>query len=265
MSRPKSGWVAEHADIIRKMYVEEDKSMQEIADVLKTNVQRVFRALKSLQIERRSRSEAQKNALKTGRTTHPTAGKPLSEENKKNLSEALAKAWANLSPEEYQKRQETSRKQYAKMSDKKKNNLRHAAAVGVLKAAKEGSKLEHFLVDGLTELGYNIVFHKKGAIINDKLEIDILIPSLKIAVEVDGIYHSENVFGDLAKVKNKDSEKNGLLLNNGYVMIRLSNTSKSDSQYYFNKKLNQLVTAIKAIEQEFPPADRRLIYLGEEN
>ena len=149
------------------------------------------------------------------------------------------------------------------MSDKKRQNLQHAAAVGVRKAAENGSKLERFLVDRLTALNYNVVTHKKGLIINENLEIDILLPSLRIAVEVDGVFHSENVFGDLGKVINKDNEKNGLLLAAGYVMIRLANTSKSDSQYYHNRKLEQLLTAIRKIEQEFPPQDRRLIYLGE--
>lgn len=263
MSRPKSGFLAEHGDRIRIMYVEENKSMQEIADELKTNVQRIYRSLASLRIKTRSKSEAQKNALSQKRATHPTLGKKLSDEQKQNLSKSIAEAWANLSEEEYQKRVQQSKDQYAKMSKTKKDKLQKAATKGILKAAKEGSKLERFLLDKLTESGYNVVFHKKGYIINDKLEIDLLLPAQKIAIEVDGVYHSEDIFGDLAKVINKDNEKNGLLLNEGYVVIRLSNTTGSDSAHYFRRKFEQLLEVIKKIEDVFPPQDKRLIKLEE--
>ncbi len=261
MARPKSGWVAQNAEIITRLYLDENKSLQEIADQLQTNVQRVFRALKALSIKTRSKSEAQKNAIKTGRSTHPSAGKPLSDKNKKALSESIAKAWQNMSPEERTRRSEMAKKQYSEMSDRQREVLRYNAALAIREAGKNGSKLERFLLDALTGEGYNVVFHKKGAIINAELEIDILLPAKKIAIEVDGIFHTENVFGELGKVTSRDNQKNGLLLAAGYVVIRLENTKKTCSMHYQNKKLTQLLEAIKKIENEFPPKDQRLIFL----
>ena len=269
MPRPKSGFVAEHGETIRNLYVNEDYSMKQIVEYfsergVQVNTQRIWRALKELRVERRSASESQKNALATGRATHPTAGKPLSESNRQNLSKSIGKRWSEVSDEERARRAAKARENYANMSDRKKKQLHHKAAVAVRKAAEQGSKLELFLVDKLEQSGYNVVFHKKGYIINDNLEIDILLPANKIAIEVDGVYHTEDVFGDLPKVINKDHEKNGLLLNMGYIVIRLSNTAKTCSLYYMEKKWSQLNTVLEKIKNEFPPADQRLIYLLEE-
>ena len=57
------------------------------------------------------------------------------------------------------------------MSDEDKANLRELAALAVRKASKEGSKIEKFIRNGLTEAGYEVIFHKKGLIANDRLEV----------------------------------------------------------------------------------------------
>lgn len=268
MPRPKSNFVSLYGELIRKMYVNENKSIPEINEhILSLNIpcntQKIWRALKEMRVERRTPEEAQKLALSNGRAKHPTEGKPLSEENKKHLSESLGKKWAEITDEERTRRAERSRAQYNGLSDRKRKNLHHKAAQAIRQAGIEGSKLERYLVDELSKLNYKVVFHKKGAILNEDLEIDILLPAQKIAIEVDGIYHVEDVFGDLGKVSNRDSQKNGLLLAAGYVIIRLSNTAKTCSQYYMSRKLAQLLEVIQQIEKEFPPLDGRLIYISE--
>ncbi len=250
------------------MYVIEEKSIPEINEYflsigVSSNTQKIWRTLKTLRVERRTPSESQKLALSNSRATHPTKGKPLSEANKKNLSEALGKRWASISDEERTRRAEKSKEHYNSLSDRKRKTLHHKAAQAIRKAGVDGSKLELYITEKLTELDYKVVFHKKGAILNENLEIDILLPAQKIAIEVDGIYHVEDVFGDLGKVSHRDSEKNGLLLAAGYVVIRLANTAKTCSQYYMSRKLEQLLAVIRKIEVEFPPLDSRLIYLAE--
>ncbi len=70
------------------------------------------------------------------------------------------------------------------------------------------SKLEKYLQLKLKELYPNLEF-----LFNDKLtinsELDIYIPSLKLAFELNGIFHYEPIFGDekLQQTKNNDNRK----------------------------------------------------------
>lgn len=70
------------------------------------------------------------------------------------------------------------------------------------------SKLEVYLEQQLISLYPNIDFHfnKKDAI---NSELDIYIPSLKLAFELNGIFHYEPIFGSdkLNQVKNNDHRK----------------------------------------------------------
>jgi very-short-patch-repair endonuclease len=258
-------YAALHGETIKKEYEVEKKSIGLIAKEYGTYSQKIFRVLKKMGTNFRTKSEAQKVALEVGRSDHPTEGKRMSPEQKRNLGVAISASYENSSQEDKDRRSNVARKRYAEKTPEQRESLRRKANVGILESAQRGSKLERFLLDKLTQLGYNIVFHKKGFILNEHLEIDLLIPSMKVAIEVDGIFHTEDVWqnGSLEKVKNKDSEKNALLLMNGYVMIRLSNTAKSCSQYYMRERLDTLYKCLEEIKLNFPPIEKRLIYLGE--
>ena len=70
------------------------------------------------------------------------------------------------------------------------------------------SKLEIFLQDKLIGLYPNIEFHfNKKDTINS--ELDIYVPSLKLAFELNGIFHYEPIFGDrkLSQIQNNDDRK----------------------------------------------------------
>lgn len=70
------------------------------------------------------------------------------------------------------------------------------------------SKLEIWLEKQLTKLYPNLEIHynRKDTISS---ELDIYIPSLKLAFELNGIFHYEPVFGEgqLSKVQNNDNRK----------------------------------------------------------
>lgn len=70
------------------------------------------------------------------------------------------------------------------------------------------SKLEVYLQEELSVLYPNLEFHfnRKDAILS---ELDIYIPSLKLAFELNGIFHYEPIFGEkkLNQVKNNDRRK----------------------------------------------------------
>lgn len=70
------------------------------------------------------------------------------------------------------------------------------------------SKLEEWIQNQLTSLYPNLpILYNDKTTINS--ELDIYIPSLKLAVELNGIFHYEPIFGQdkLNKIQNNDSRK----------------------------------------------------------
>ena len=162
------------------------KSTYEIAKDLGTYPNKIRRILIKHGEEVRDKSKAQKVALETGRHKHPTKGKKRTDEEKIKISDGMALHWENMDEDEKDRRATQAKKQWEEMTDVERENLRHAAAQAVRLASREGSKSEKFLREGLTEAGYDVIFHKKGLIANDKLEVDIFLPELRTAIEIDG-------------------------------------------------------------------------------
>lgn len=88
------------------------------------------------------------------------------------------------------------------------------------------SKLEKWMETNLMELypTLDINFNKTDAI---NSELDIYIPSLKLAFELNGIFHYEPIYGKdkLEKIKNNDTRKFQACLENG-IELCIIDTSK---------------------------------------
>lgn len=210
------------------------KSMTQLAKELNTNAMKISRALKSLGIKSRDQSEAMKLALKEGRAIHPTEGKQHSEEVKLKISESRAKHWDSLTDEERERIIVEKREQWNSMSDEKRAEIKKKAHKALLVSAKEGSKVENLLYRTLIDSGYKCLMHTRP-IENDKLEVDLHIVDLKVVVEIDGPTHqSPEIWGQEAfdKTKRADTEKNGLLLQKGFTVVRLKTLSKTLSKKY---------------------------------
>lgn len=95
------------------------------------------------------------------------------------------------------------------------------------------SKLELYLAKNLTLLYPDLEFHfnKKDAI---NSELDIYIPSLKLAFELNGIFHYEPIYGDekLNQIQNNDNRKFQACLEKG-IELCIIDTS---SQKYFKEQ-----------------------------
>ena len=99
------------------MYVNQKLSTYVIAERLNTYPNKIRRVLKKMGIELNDRSTAQKQALESGRTEHPTRGKKRSINTKKKISESVYKQWKNLSEEDRQKRIYKAKQQWYNMSE----------------------------------------------------------------------------------------------------------------------------------------------------
>jgi len=95
------------------------------------------------------------------------------------------------------------------------------------------SKLEQYLEIELTKIYPNleILFNDK-TIINS--ELDIYIPSLKLAFELNGIFHYEPIYGDnkLSQIQNNDDRKFQACLEHGIELCIID----SSQQKYFKEQ-----------------------------
>ena len=245
------------------MYVNKKMSTYAIAEKYNTYPNKIRRRLRKLGIEMNDRSTAQKISLKTGRSTHPTEGKNHSAQAKEKISESIYNFWQNISPEERQKRVDIAKENWNNMSEEERENLMQAASIAIRAAASEGSKMEKFLYQELTRAGYDVLFHKQGLIANQELEIDIFIPSLNTAVEIDGPAHFYPIWGEtnLQKHIKADAHKTGLLLAKGFVVVRIKHLISSLSEKHKRDILSSLLSLLEKIKKEFPKKQKRYMEL----
>ena len=250
-----------HKEFLVDQYVNKKKSTYEIAQDLNTYPNKVRRALKALGIDLRDKSAAQSQAIASGRHEHPTKGKIRTEAEKIAISDGMHSFWQNMEEDERNRRSELSKQQWASMSDEDKFNLRKMAAAAVRRASKEGSKIEKFLYEGLTANGYDAIFHKKGLIPNEKMEVDIFIPSLKTAIEIDGPAHFLPIWGEINLQKHirADAIKAGSFINRGFVILRVKNLIRNLSSKNKRDVLDLVIEALVNIENNFPSPDKRLV------
>ena len=239
----------------------EKKSTYEISQELGTYPNKIRRALKKFGVELRDKSSAQSQAIKSGRHNHPTKGKVRSEEERLKISEGMSVHWTDMDDQERLRRSEMAKKQWEEMTDEEKFELRRAAAEAVRRAAKEGSKVEKFLYQGLTQNGHNVIFHKECLVRNQSLEVDLFLPNAKIAIEVDGPAHFLPIWGEenLQKRVKSDAIKSGLLLSSGFVVVRIKHITKNLSQKKQRDLLLEILSIEESVDEKFPNKHDRFI------
>ncbi len=249
-----------HKDKILNRYFIDLISLQHIAEEFHTYPNMIRRCILRWGYKLRTKGEAQSAALSSGRHKHPTKGKTLSKETKVKISEGQSKNWDRMGEDEYNRRCELSKIQWSNMSDTQKAEMARLGGEGIRKASKEGSKAENCLREELTRLGYDVQFHMKNLIPNSKLEIDLFIPAYNIIIEVDGPAHFYPIWGmeQLKKHQKADTEKEGLILAYGYVMIRIKQMSKTLSQRCMRDMVKKTEFILSQVKQKFPDKTKRL-------
>ena len=124
-------------EIIR-LYTKESKSTYEIAEAMSTYPNKIRRTLLKHGIKIKSKSEAQKNALKNGKAKIPTQGKKRTLAERVKISNGLQDRWQNISDEEYKKHVKKAKDRWNNMSKQEKENMNQSAIQAIQKAGKEG-------------------------------------------------------------------------------------------------------------------------------
>lgn len=225
--------------ILQEEYEKKKRSFGDIAALYNTYANKVRRDAIKLNIKIRDKSEAQKNALNSGKIKHPTKGKSRPEKTKQKIGSAVLKSWESMTDNQIKDRKLKAKTNWENKTEEEKKLMLREANLAVREASKKGSKLENFLFEKLLKSGLNVDFHKEQSILNTNLQIDLFLPKLNIAIEVDGPSHFEPVWGDDALKRNKkyDNKKTGLILGKGLYLIRIKQTkdfSKTRSELIFN-------------------------------
>lgn len=255
-------------ELILEMY-HDGCSSYEIAESLNTYSTKILRSLKYLgkllhddeNHYKRNYSDAQKLALEKGRSKHPTEGKTLDKNHKEKIGSSRSKAYHSLSDEEKRKISEMSKKNWEALGRAKQEEIRSLALESVRYASKFGSKTERHLNNGLVKAGYSVDFHKTGLVFGNNLEVDLFLPEVKTAIEIDGPGHFLPIWGEekLTKQQIADTAKQGILINSGYVIIRIRQIDKSISLTKMNHLLSLVLKEIESIRNKFPSSKNRLI------
>lgn len=244
-----------------KMYVDENKSTYEIAEKLNTYPNKIRRILIKNGVDLKNKSEAQRNAIKQGSAKHPTVGKKRTKIEKLKISSGLKKYWDNMDDDAYEEKINQAKKRWLSLPETEKTKMLDAAIKAIQVAGKEGSKLEKFLYQEITNEGYAVEFHKKYLIQNENLEIDMFLPDLKTIIEVDGPSHFLPIWGEekLQKQIKADINKNGLILSKGFIIIRIKNLSDSVCMSDKEKLRLDILKRLDIIKKSFPPKSERYI------
>ena len=242
-----------------KLYNKENRSTYEIAEMLETYPNKIRRTLKKHGYELKSKSSAQSNALKSGRRPHPTAGKQRTLSERVKISSSLSSYWDEMNEKEKSRRSKQAKDRWAEMSSDQKETMQRKRVDAIRKSAKEGSKLEKFFQEKLSQAGFSVRVHEV-IIPAENLEIDLYIPDLKTIIEVDGPSHFLPIWGEdkLQKQINADLRKSGALLSKGYAVVRV----KSLGQESLSKReelANEVIGLLNQISNKFPPKSKRFI------
>jgi len=251
----------ENKDWLENQY--ETKSMQKIADELGCSKTKVRNAIKRLGIKTKNKSEAQKAALESGRATHPTAGTTRSDEVKEKISKKVAGSWENYTEEEKEKRRQIAKENWESRDENERKEFTKKGIDAAREAGKTGSKLEKFVFNALTEDGYSVEYHVKGLVPNENLEVDMFIHDLSTAIEIDGPSHFQAIWSaeSLARNQRSDVEKQGLLLKQGFVILRVKQMANTVSQTVQRKTIEAVRAELDKIHDNFPEPNKRLIQI----
>lgn len=119
----------------------------------------------------------------------------------------------------------------------KKNNFCNSSCAAYYNNTHKTKGTRHSKLELYIENKLNIIYPQLKIIFNDKTaiksELDIYIPSLKLAFELNGIFHYESIFGEfkLNNIQKNDTNKFQKCQENG-ISLCIIDTS---SQKYFKE------------------------------
>lgn len=223
---------SEKAKFITKHHTNGDHSIQQLAEFSGTYSNKIKRDAKRLKIKTDTKSEAQSKAMRTGAIAHPTKGKKRPDSVKAQIGVSRRETWKDISDVDRAAISKIRKKQYKEQRKIMAPHLAPAKVINLQKAAKEGSKIERYVFKHLSGI-WDCVHQHEGLLGQETYHIDIFIRELKIAIEIDGPAHYEQIWSasKLKTTKEKDLRKSALINSAGYTLIRFIADKKFSNAY----------------------------------
>lgn len=242
---------------------ESGMSIREIAESLNTYPNKIARMIKQSGYTLRSKKEAGRIAFDQGKISPPMLGKKRTKEEKHNISIKRSKKWSEVSESDREIFKQNAKENWELKSPEQRLEMQKKAGQALRKASTEGSKAERFLYEELTKAGYDVIIHKVGLIPGQRFEVDLYIPSLRTAIEIDGPQHFLPVYGETSLSRNikYDAIKNGALLSKGFCVIRVKYLLRHVSLRSNNQLVELIKSELTKISNKFPDQKDRLIEL----
>lgn len=246
-------------ELLQELYVENKQSIAEIASAYSTYPKKIQRLLTKYGIPTRDKSDAQKLALKSGRTKHPTKGRGRTYEERVKLAKTQKDYWENMAEEEKEEKTKAAIKRLKNISEEDRLKGQERSKQALQEAARLGSKLEKFIRERLTREGVLVEYHRKDLVVGqDQLEVDIFLPEYTLVIEVDGPSHWLPIFGEesLANQLYADHKKENILLNEGYYVGRVRCQGGVSSFSEINTVADAVLSLVEKCKAGKLPYDR---------
>lgn len=240
-------------EYLQKEYVELGRDIPEIAKRFNLYPNAIYRLMKKWNIPRRNRNDTQQLLFKRGKKKSPMEGKKQTETHKDRISQTRLKQWKQVSDEELERRRQIGKELWNKKKLGDLHDMRRLAGQATQRASKEGSKTEKFIKESLESRGWTVKFHPCNLVHNQReLEVDLFLPEIATAIEIDGVTHYEPIYGEeryLKQIEN-DNVKNGKLTAAGFNVIRVKHVRRRLTKAYHKAMLLKLLTLIEMIKDE---------------
>lgn len=232
---------------VRRLYHDEGLSMRKVASALKVPLATLSRFMKKHGISSRDKTQAQKNFLRDH--DHQMTGRNHTEATRRKISRGLGEFWNGLSEEETialkRKIGSAWKRKWEGMSDAERSAMMEELSNKAKEAQGEGSRLERFIAEELRKRGYTVEERSTNYTAGKSFEVDIALPTERIAIEVDGPTHFMPIYGEdhLAQQQARDARKDELVQSTGYSVLRIRDNNGPLSQL----RIDKIVEAIKEI------------------
>lgn len=247
-------WIVEQYNVHKR-------SFKSIGDELGVFANTIRRIAVANGVIPRTKSDAHATAIKEGRAKHPTQGRKRSQSEKDKIAIGLMKKWENISETEKTRRSDIAKENWKNRSEEEKEKFNSASNKAIHKSSKDGSKLEKFIYEYLTKNKIYVEYHKENLIGNHKLHLDLFLPEYLTVIEIDGPSHFLPIWGAdaLLRTQKSDTEKNGLILSVGFVIIRIKQITKIISKIRMKLMAENILARLEEINKNFPPLNQRII------
>jgi DNA-binding CsgD family transcriptional regulator len=248
-------------DFLTEQHITKKLSLRQIAKNAGVSVNTIKRHCTKLGIKVRNHAEAQAVAIAEGRHPHPTKNKGHNQETKTKISDGMYDAWQNDIDKAH--RSEVSKRVWEALDPEKKKEIKEKGFAAVRQTSVHGSKMERFLLENLPKFGFRTSFHHEKSLGGTRLQIDLMVEELGVAIEVNGPSHKDNFWGDksFSRTQRADYKKKALILDYGLCLIYV-NTTGSVSAKRQQLLLAELVKTLEGIKANYPPKEHRFFEIG---